>query len=245
MAPEHGALIAMEEHGQARSRGVCASMALHAGAIALALLLSHVFYRSEEFRRPPTFTLVNFVPPAPETPASPPATEQVKRATTRQAAPEAPAPVPANQPAAQEAAPDVAEKNPVPAAEPSSQPPAAAAGHGGPATGSAGGAGDIGQPLTVSSASVLDNTSFAPIFNPKPAYPAIALSANIQGYVDVELVVTPAGTIESFAIVKVWGHPSFGDETARVIRRWRFPPPRIGGKPAKIRYDYRVNFTLD
>jgi protein TonB len=243
MAPQYGAPpVAVEEHDQARSRGIVVSFALHAGAIALALLLSHVFYRSEEFRRPPTFTLVNFLPPAPETPAP---REQVQRATARQAAPEASAPAPESQSAVQEAAPDVAEKNPVPAAEPSSAPPAASAGNGGPAAGSAGNAGDIGQPVAVASVSVLDNTSFAPIFNPKPAYPAIALSANIQGYVDVELVVTPAGTIESFAIVKVWGHPAFGDETAKVIRRWRFPPPRISGKPVKIKYDYRVNFTLN
>jgi protein TonB len=241
MAPQYGAPpVAVEEHDQARSRGIVVSFALHAGAIALVFVLSQSLYRSEEFRRPPTFTLVNFPPPAPETPAP---RDQVKRATARQAAPEAPAP--ASQPAAQESTPDVAEKNPVPSAEPLSQPPASSASNGGPATGSAGNAGDIGQPIAVASASVLDNTSFAPIFNPKPAYPAIALSANIQGYVDVELVVTPAGTIESFSIVKVWGHPAFGDETAKVIRRWRFPPPRIGGKPVKIKYDYRVNFTLN
>jgi periplasmic protein TonB len=241
MAPDLGVPVtAAGYRDQTRSWTIVVSFALHAGAIALVFVLSQSLYRSEEYRRPPTFTLVNFLPPAPETPAP---REQVKRATTRQAAPETPAP--ASQSAAQESAPDVAEKNPVPAAEPSSQPPAASASNGGPATGSAGNAGDIGQPLTVSSVSVLDNTSFAPIFNPKPTYPAIALSANIQGYVDVELVVTPAGTIESFAIVKVWGHPSFGDETAKVIRRWRFPPPRIGGKPTKIKYDYRVNFTLN
>jgi periplasmic protein TonB len=235
-------LVAAGDGERARSWSIVVSFALHAGAIALVFVLSQSLYRSEEYRRPPTFTLVNFLPPAPETP---PPREQVKRATARQAAPEASAPAPESQSPVQEAAPDVAEKNPVPATEPLSAPPAASASNGGPATGSAAGAGDIGQPLAVASASVLDNTSFAPIFNPKPAYPAIALSANIQGYVDVELVVTPAGTIESFAIVKVWGHPAFGDETAKVIRRWRFPPPRIGGKPVKIKYDYRVNFTLN
>jgi periplasmic protein TonB len=235
MTPEFGVtLVAPGERNPNGSWSVLVSFALHAGAIILALVLSQLYYRSEEFKRPPTFTLVNFPSPVPEAPASPPP----QKAKVRQPA----APVPAEQPQVQEPAPDLTEINPVPAAEPVAQPPAVEATGGSAATGRTE---DNNQPVAIGSASVLDNTSFAPIFNPKPAYPAIALKANIQGYVDIELVVTPTGTIESFAIIKVLGHPSFGEETAKVIRRWRFPPPRISGKPAKIKYDYRVNFRLD
>lgn len=227
-------LVAAGERNPVRSWSVLVSFALHAGVLILALVLSQLYYRSEEFKRPPTFMLVNFSPPVPEAPASPPP----QKAKVRQPS----TPAPAEQPQVQEPTPELTETNPVPAAEPAVQPPAVEA------TGrsaSAGIAGEGDQPVAIGSATVLDNTNFVPIFNPKPAYPAIALKANIQGYVDIELVVTPTGTIESFAIIKVQGHPSFGDETAKVIRRWRFPPPRIDGKPAKIRYDYRVNFKLD
>jgi periplasmic protein TonB len=237
MTSEIGApLFGAGEREGNRSWSVVVSLAIHAGAIILSLVLCQLYYRSEEFKRPPTFTLVNFPPPMPEAPKSQPP----QKAKVRQ--PSAQAPAKAEQPQVQEPAPDLADKNPVPAAEPVAQPPAAEpTGGGAPAGATA----DAGQPVSVGSASVLDNTSFSPIFNPKPVYPAIAIKANIEGYVDMELVVTPAGSIESFAIIKVWGHPSFGEETAKVIRRWRFPPPRIGGKAVKIRYDYRVNFTLD
>ncbi len=101
------------------------------------------------------------------------------------------------------------------------------------------------EPVRVASAAQLDNSSFDPIFNPKPAYPAIALSAGIEGHVDVDLFVNHAGRIDSFAILTAYGHQEFGTETARVLGRWRFPPPRIRGRKAKVIYRYRVNFKLD
>jgi protein TonB len=101
------------------------------------------------------------------------------------------------------------------------------------------------QPVSIGAVSELDNVDFDPIFNPKPVYPKMALDANIEGYVDAELVVTEDGRVETFSFTRVAGHPSFGTETAKVLSRWRFPPPRIKGEKAKIRYVYRINFKLD
>jgi protein TonB len=238
------ASVALKERDANNSRGVLVSLVFHAGAILLVFSLSALMYRSEQFKQPPTFTLVTMPPVMPEPLAPQPAQEQVKKVSVRQ--PAAPVPAATEQPKAQETVPNVSETNPVPSQEPVAQPVASSGSdHGTPAQ-SSGIAGDADQPIAIGSATtVLDNTSFAPIFNPKPAYPAIAFKANIQGYVDLELVVTPAGTVESFEILKVLGHPSFGVEIIKVIRRWRFPPPRINGKSAKIKYNYRVNFTLD
>ncbi|MBN1306301.1 MAG: energy transducer TonB [Chitinispirillaceae bacterium] len=102
-----------------------------------------------------------------------------------------------------------------------------------------------GEPLRLQSVAQLDNTEFSPLVNIKPLYPPVALKANIEGYVNVDLLVDEKGFVESFSIVDVAGHPSFGNETAKVIGRWRFPPPRINGKKVKVNYVYRVNFTLD
>jgi protein TonB len=98
---------------------------------------------------------------------------------------------------------------------------------------------------TLQSAAELDNTEFDPVYNPKPDYPAVALNAQITGYVDVNLIINEQGKVESFSIVEIKGHPSFGIETARVLPRWKFPPPRIGGKKVRVQYKYRVNFTLN
>jgi periplasmic protein TonB len=238
MDPEYGiASIAAQERRLSMFRGALLSLLLHAGAIAIVILFFSNLYRSEEFKRPPTFTLVNVAPPAP-------VSEPVKRAAIRHESTAAPAHE--QMPNVQEAQPDLIDKNPVPSAEPkATEPVSETTGGAGASPGKANEAGDADQPVAIGSATLLDNTNFSPIFNPKPAYPAIANKANIEGYVDVELIVTPVGTIESFTILKTFGHPAFGEETAKVIKRWRFPPPRINGKPSKIKYDYRVNFTLN
>lgn len=97
----------------------------------------------------------------------------------------------------------------------------------------------------ITSEEELDNTAFSPLYNPKPAYPVIARKQRITGYVDLDLVINEKGKVISFLIVKSYGHPTFGEETAKVIRRWRFPPPRIKGKKVKVTYRYRVNFKLN
>jgi TonB family protein len=57
--------------------------------------------------------------------------------------------------------------------------------------------------------------------------------------------VDAAGKVVSVEIVKVSGHPTFGGSVQQTLPSWRFPPPRIRGKPRKIRYLYRVNFALE
>jgi protein TonB len=91
----------------------------------------------------------------------------------------------------------------------------------------------------------LDNTDFAPIFNPAPTYPAIAREAGLEGFVLVELVIDAKGFVKTFSIRKTVGHQAFAIETSKVIRKWRFPPPRIQGQSMEIRYEYKVVYRLD
>ena len=101
------------------------------------------------------------------------------------------------------------------------------------------------QPHRISSSAELDNVGFEPIYNPKPDYPVIAQEARITGYVDVDLLINEKGRGKSFSIVTVKGHPAFANETIKVLPRWRFPPPRIGGKKSSVKYVYRINFVLN
>jgi TonB family protein len=91
----------------------------------------------------------------------------------------------------------------------------------------------------------LDNVTFFPVFNPGPVYPAVAIAARISGYVDADLFINEQGRVERFSIVSVDGHPAFGNETAKVLSKWRFPPPRRDGKAIRVKYLYRINFKLD
>lgn len=99
-------------------------------------------------------------------------------------------------------------------------------------------------PIHITSAEDLDNVDFVPIVNIKPAYPAAALRSNITGYVDVDLYINEKGQVERFTLVDIHGHPAFGPACAKVLPKWRFPPPRKNGNKVKVRYIYRINFTL-
>jgi protein TonB len=100
-------------------------------------------------------------------------------------------------------------------------------------------------PEIVENVQQLDNVEFTPFYNPKPAYPRIARAAGIEGHVIVELLIDEEGRVKTFSIRKTVGHQQFALSTAKVIKRWRFPPPRIHGKPAKVRYQYSVIFKLE
>ncbi|MFP4242406.1 MAG: TonB family protein [Chitinispirillaceae bacterium] len=139
-----------------------------------------------------------------------------------QALPQTQTPSPAPDPSALPSAP-VSEKPPVPAASPSKP----------------------SGPVSVSSSAQLDNVRFDPLFNPHPVYPDIARSAGIEGFVEVELIISEKGRVETFTVIRVSGHPSFGTETGKVIKRWRFPPPRIDGEAVRVKYVYKVKFRLD
>jgi periplasmic protein TonB len=142
------------------------------------------------------------------------------------------------------------ETNPVPSSTPAPNEAQAESGQLGPASGASSGSLSQGPgegigAIRIASARILDNVEFAPFYNPKPAYPPIAHTAGIEGFVEVDLIINESGRVESFTIVKINGHSSFGDETAKVIGKWRFPPPRIKGQRVRVKYLYRVNFTLD
>lgn len=99
-------------------------------------------------------------------------------------------------------------------------------------------------PQRISGAATLDNASFDPLFNPAPKYPAIAKRAGVEGYVDIDLIIDTKGHVKKYTIVSVHGHNSFAKETQKVIMQWRFPPPRIKGKPVTVKYVYRLKFVL-
>lgn len=99
-------------------------------------------------------------------------------------------------------------------------------------------------PIQITSAEDLDNVEFEPLINIKPSYPAAALRNNITGYVDVDLYINEKGRVDRFALVNIHGHPAFGPACAKVLPKWRFPPPRKNGQKVKVRYIYRINFTL-
>lgn len=169
-------------------------------------------------------------PPRVQKPPPPPPPRVTRRVEKKEVAPE-----PVEQEVVPEMAPLEATPAPQTAVDVAAPPKAPAAAVAAPSN----------APQRIGSTLELDNVSFEPIFNPKPEYPLIAQQTGISGYVDVDLVISDNGKVKSFSIVTVKGHPAFGTETAKVLPRWRFPPPRIGGQKTSVKYLYRIKFTLN
>jgi TonB family protein len=65
----------------------------------------------------------------------------------------------------------------------------------------------------------------------------------VQGVVIVEAVINKAGNVESVRVLK--GLP-MGLDTAAVetVKKWKFKPATLNGKPVTVYYTLTVNFQL-
>jgi protein TonB len=75
-----------------------------------------------------------------------------------------------------------------------------------------------------------------------PRYPAIAISARIQGTVLLAATISKAGAIENLRIVS--GPPMLGPAAEEAVRTWRYRPYLLNGEPVEVETTVRVNFRL-
>jgi TonB family protein len=224
------------------------SLFCHAVVVVGVPLIIGVFYKTRRFERPQTFQLV-MAPqgPADETPAAPVTAHAQNKPPPQTSKPAPPPPQPiAYEPFEPSHEPNVDGGMGLPKNRTTNEPgPAsnAPSSPAGPPPSAAGGA--SGQPQRIGSGADLDNVGFEPVISVKPDYPIVALEARITGFVDVDLLIGDDGKVKSFEMVAVKGHPAFGTEAAKVLPRWRFPPPRIKGKKCSVKYVYRINFVLN
>lgn len=80
------------------------------------------------------------------------------------------------------------------------------------------------------------------IGSPAPVYPAEAKSARIAGSVIMKVTVDEAGRV--IAVNTLCGHPLLAKGAEESIRRARYMPTLVGGKPVKITGVARYNFVL-
>ncbi|HEY0711745.1 MAG TPA: energy transducer TonB, partial [Polyangia bacterium] len=67
--------------------------------------------------------------------------------------------------------------------------------------------------------------------NPRPAYPAIALSRGWQGKVLLRVQVGPDGRPRSIAVAQGSGRQLLDDAAIAAVRGWSFVPARQGDVP--------------
>ncbi len=74
----------------------------------------------------------------------------------------------------------------------------------------------------------------------EPEYPAIARQLKIQGSVELEAVVTEAGAVEKVNIVS--GNPVLTRPAAEALKKWKFSPILVEGKPVRALAAVMFNF---
>ena len=75
---------------------------------------------------------------------------------------------------------------------------------------------------------------------PAPGYPWLAKMTHIQGQVVVQAIVAPDGTVSDAHVLR--GHHLLRGAAVDAVRRWRYRPYTIDGRPAEVSTTITLNF---
>ena len=76
----------------------------------------------------------------------------------------------------------------------------------------------------------------------EPKYPALAISARIQGSVVLAAVISKSGTIDNLRLIS--GHPMLVPAAIAAVSRWRYRPYILNGDVIEVETQITVNFVL-
>jgi protein TonB len=78
---------------------------------------------------------------------------------------------------------------------------------------------------------------------PDPVYTEIARKARIQGVVIVQAIIDKGGDVQNVKVLK--GLPMGLDQAAvDAVKKWKFKPATLNGKPVAVYYNLTVNFRI-
>ena len=79
-----------------------------------------------------------------------------------------------------------------------------------------------------------------------PVYPPRAQEKGIEGWVVVEFTVTESGSVADASIVDASPKRIFNRAALRAIRKWKYKPKIVDGKPVKQpNQKTKLDFTLE
>lgn len=76
-----------------------------------------------------------------------------------------------------------------------------------------------------------------------PEYPDIARKSRVQGIVILEAAITKEGTVENVKVLR-GVHPLLDQAAVNAVRKWRYKPATVNGKPVRVHSTVTVNFKL-
>jgi periplasmic protein TonB len=76
-----------------------------------------------------------------------------------------------------------------------------------------------------------------------PTYPQVARQTRLGGRVTVRAVIAPDGGVESVEVASST-NPLFNEAAVDAVRRWRYRPALMNGKPVRVYFTVVVDFVL-
>jgi protein TonB len=83
-----------------------------------------------------------------------------------------------------------------------------------------------------------------PLVRVDPQYPPKAKQRRIEGWVDIEFTIGPAGTVENPKVIGASPRAVFEESALRAVRRWRYNP-KIENGVAVARPGIRVRLRFE
>jgi protein TonB len=236
MSPVLNALPESRRRRARSTRGLAASVVLHAAVIALAVVGT---VRATPAPAPPDDTVVYV--PTPPPPDAPPPADAPRPAAPAPAPPSAPSmPALPPLPTPTEVPVDIPPPGPVTLPEDFAERRGLAGGREAAPGGT--GVGAAPAPDGVWDAHVVER-AVLPLGGASPRYPETLRAAGVEGEVVAEFVVDTAGRVEHEGVTIVAGaHPLFDAAVRDALRRMRFRPAEAGGR--RVRQLVRQPFTF-
>lgn len=84
----------------------------------------------------------------------------------------------------------------------------------------------------------------APVRTFAPDYPASLRAAKVNGVVSIVIVVDESGEVLAAEVAKTT-HENFNEPALDAIRRWKFKPAKLDGRPVKVKVTIPVRFMTE
>ena len=84
-----------------------------------------------------------------------------------------------------------------------------------------------------------------PLVRTLPEYPMRALMNKVEGFVLLRFTVTESGAVADPEVIRSDPPGVFDSSALRSIRRWKYQPQLVGGKPVSVISVARINYILE
>ena len=79
----------------------------------------------------------------------------------------------------------------------------------------------------------------------RPLYPLLAKQRGLEGYVDIEFVITKDGSIGTVTVLQADPTEVFDDAACKTAKNWRFSVPKRAGIAVEVLARQRIQFRLE